>query len=210
MTKFYNLPPPWDPGYAIPKSVLSEGLERHAFVTRMMPRGTYDPEVGVPNGNTRGYAIPKYVREEGTGRGTFTTAWTPRGYYGPAIPHYLNRQPMPNIVLGDVPQVQLLSQPAATQPAPSTTGNKLAEMLGLTGRTVASNDRHYTGDLRDGGGSAPASGGDRRPGPRGAPPMDPYMTAPPPSPMSRLLPLALIGGAAFVAYRFIKGRKAAP
>jgi hypothetical protein len=37
---FYNLPHPWDPGYVIPKSVMSEPPERGVFVTEWMPRGT--------------------------------------------------------------------------------------------------------------------------------------------------------------------------
>ncbi len=85
---FYNLPPPWNPGYAIPQSVLDEGLSRHTFTTAQLPRGTYD---NVKTG-TAGYAVPAYVMKEGTGRGTFTTAWLPRGYYGPKIPHYLDQQ----------------------------------------------------------------------------------------------------------------------
>ena len=37
----FNLPPSWDPGYALPDNVKDEGLERRAFVTKQMPRGTY-------------------------------------------------------------------------------------------------------------------------------------------------------------------------
>ncbi len=93
---FYNLPPPWNPGYAIPESVMSEGLQRHAYTTKWAPRGTYDNSTD----GTAGYAIPGYVEEEGTGRGTFTTAWLPRGFYGPRIPHYNNRHPLrPNNVV---------------------------------------------------------------------------------------------------------------
>lgn len=85
---FYNLPPSWNPGYAIPASVMDEGLERRAFVTNMTPRGTFDnPKVG-----NAGYAVPQYVDEEGYGRGTFTTKWLPRGYEGPRVPHWLDDQ----------------------------------------------------------------------------------------------------------------------
>lgn len=85
---FYNLPPSWNPGYAIPPSVMDEGLERRAFVTAELPRGTYDnPRVG--NG---GYAVPQYVDEEGYGRGAFTTSWLPRGFTGGNVPHYLDQQ----------------------------------------------------------------------------------------------------------------------
>lgn len=86
----YNLPPPWQSGYALPKNVEDEGLERRAFVTKQMPRGTYDnPDVG-----TGGYAVPQYIRDEGYGQGTFTTKWQPRGTYNPpAVPAWLNKRP---------------------------------------------------------------------------------------------------------------------
>ena len=89
---FYGLPAPWNPGYAIPRAVMEEGLQRHAYTTAWMPRGTYDRTTG----GTAGYAIPEYVREERTGRGAYTTAWAPRG--GPQIRHVLNRHPVANIV----------------------------------------------------------------------------------------------------------------
>lgn len=86
----YNLPPPWDPGYALPDNVRDEGLQRRGFVTKQMPRGTYDqPEVG-----TGGYVVPQYVMDEGYGQGTFTTKWEPRGEYdGGKIPYWLNNRP---------------------------------------------------------------------------------------------------------------------
>lgn len=85
----YNLPPPWDPGYALPDNVSDEGLERHAYVTKWLPRGTYDaPRVG-----GGGYAVPGYVRAEGYGQGTYTTKWIPRGYFDLPAPHRLNRRP---------------------------------------------------------------------------------------------------------------------
>jgi hypothetical protein len=86
----YNLPPAWDPGFVMPKNVLDEGLERRAFVTKWMPRGTYDDSTD----GTAGYMVPQYVKDEGTGQGTFTTKWQPRGTYnGPRIPHWLNQRP---------------------------------------------------------------------------------------------------------------------
>lgn len=90
MTKFYNLPPSWNPGYADPEYVQDEGLQRRAFVTRMSPRGTYDdPKVGAG-----GYALPNYIGKEGYGQGTYVTKMTKRGTYnGPAVPNYLDRQP---------------------------------------------------------------------------------------------------------------------
>lgn len=86
----YNLPPPWDPGFAMPQNALDEGLQRQAFVTKEMPRGTYDqPSVG-----TGGYAVPKYVMDEGYGQGTFTSKWLPSGTYTtPKIPHWQNTRP---------------------------------------------------------------------------------------------------------------------
>lgn len=86
----YNLPPPWDPGYALPDNVVDEGLQRRALITKQMPRGTYDqPKVG-----TGGYVVPQYVMDEGYGQGTFTTKWMPSGtYVGPKIPHWLNQRP---------------------------------------------------------------------------------------------------------------------
>ncbi len=86
----YNLPPPWDPGYALPDNVRDEGLQRRGFVTKQMPRGTYDQ----PNVDSGGYVLPQYVWDEGYGQGTFTTKWEPRGQYdGPKIPHWLNDRP---------------------------------------------------------------------------------------------------------------------
>lgn len=86
----YNLPPPWDSGYALPDNVRDEGLQRRAFVTRQMPRGTYDQ----PNVGTGGYAVPQYVMDEGYGQGTLVTKWAPSGSYpGQAIPNWLNARP---------------------------------------------------------------------------------------------------------------------
>lgn len=85
----YNLPPAWDPGFALPDNVRDEGLERRAFVTKWLPRGTYDqPRVG-----TGGYAVPEYVMDEGYGQGTFTTKWRPRGTYDIPVPHWLDQRP---------------------------------------------------------------------------------------------------------------------
>lgn len=86
----YGLPPPWNPGYAMPKNIEDEGLERRAFVTKLLPRGSYDdPRVG-----DGGYAVPQYVMDEGYGQGTFTTKWQPSGTYnGPAVPNWLNKRP---------------------------------------------------------------------------------------------------------------------
>ncbi len=86
----YNLPPTWDPGFAMPQNALDEGLERRAFVTKQLPAGTYDD---VRTG-TGGYVVPQYVLDERTGRGTFTTKELPGGVYiGPKIPHWLNQRP---------------------------------------------------------------------------------------------------------------------
>jgi hypothetical protein len=90
MEMAYNLPAAWDQGFVLPKNALDEGLERRGFVTKQMPRGTYDqPEVG-----TGGYKVPRYVLDEGYGQGTFTTKWQPSGSYsGPKVPNWLNRRP---------------------------------------------------------------------------------------------------------------------
>jgi len=86
----YNLPPPWDPGFALPSNVRDEGLQRQAFVTKQLPRGTYS----MPNVGTGGYAVPDYVMKEGYGQGTFTSKWLPPGSYTvPPIPHALNSRP---------------------------------------------------------------------------------------------------------------------
>lgn len=86
----YNLPPGWDPGFVLPENVRDEGLERRAFVTKQLPRGTYDnPSVG-----TGGYAVPQYVLDEEYGQGTLTTKWRPSGTYdGGKIPDWLSRRP---------------------------------------------------------------------------------------------------------------------
>lgn len=86
----YNLPPAWDAGFALPRNVRDEGLERRAFVTKWMPRGTYDDSTD----GTAGYNVPQYIKDEGTGQGAFTTFWQPRGTYnGGKVPHWLNKRP---------------------------------------------------------------------------------------------------------------------
>lgn len=86
----FNLPPPWNSGYALPGNVRDEGLQRRAFVTKQMPRGTYyQSRVG-----TGGYVVPQYVLDEGYGQGAATTKWAPSGSYpGKAIPYWLNQRP---------------------------------------------------------------------------------------------------------------------
>lgn len=37
---FYHLPHPWNPGFAIPKYVMAEPMERGTFTTRQLPRRT--------------------------------------------------------------------------------------------------------------------------------------------------------------------------
>jgi hypothetical protein len=87
-TNPFNLPPPWNPGYALPQNVDDEGLERHAYTTSWAPRGSFDnPKVG-----TAGYAVPGYIKDEGYGAGAMTTRWAPRGkYYGPKVTHWLDK-----------------------------------------------------------------------------------------------------------------------
>lgn len=93
-----NVPPPWDPGFALPANVKAEGLQRRAFVTRWAPRGTYDPSMPQVTG---GYAQPKYVMEEGYGQGTMVSWWPASGSYaGPRVPHWENQRP--KLVAGGV------------------------------------------------------------------------------------------------------------
>ena len=127
---FYNLPPAWDPGFALPKNVQDEGLERRAFVTKWLPRGTYDnPSVG-----TGGYAVPQYVQDEGYGQGTFTTQWQPEGTYdGPTIPNWLNQRPKVTKVTplpggGQKVTVQALGDDPLPEPFESY-GQKAAQAL---------------------------------------------------------------------------------
>lgn len=86
----FGLPPAWRSGFALPDNVLDEGLERRAFVTKQMPRGTYD---NTPPDPTGGFAVPGYVRQEGYGQGAYTTKWMPRGEYGPRVPQWIQKQP---------------------------------------------------------------------------------------------------------------------
>jgi uncharacterized membrane protein len=90
MSNPFKLPPPWNPGYALPANAADEGLERHAYVTKWAPRGRFDnPRVG-----HGGYAVPGYVLDEGYGEGAMVTKWARRGTYaGPRIPHWLNAPP---------------------------------------------------------------------------------------------------------------------
>lgn len=84
----YNLPPPWDAGFALPENVRDEGLERRGFVTKQAPRGTYDaPHVG-----TGGYTVPPYVVQERYGQGAYGTKMMPRGTK-PNVPNYIDRRP---------------------------------------------------------------------------------------------------------------------
>ncbi len=128
----YNLPNAWDPGFVLPDNVEDEGLERRGFVTKQMPRGSYDnPAVG-----TGGMVVPQYVSDEGYGQGTFTTKWQSSGTYsGPRIPHWLNQRPQ--VVRekklpggGRVVTVQALGDDDAPMPTPfETYGQKAAQAL---------------------------------------------------------------------------------
>lgn len=85
MSSFFNLPPPWNPGYALPRNVEAEGLVRGTFTARQAPRGTYDdPVVG-----RGGYQVPAYAIDEGYGQGAVVTAWMPRGE-APRVQHWLD------------------------------------------------------------------------------------------------------------------------
>lgn len=82
MSSFFDLPPPWNPGYALPSNVKDEGLYRSAMVTRQYPRGTYNTQAGAAVHN--GYAIPGYIRREEVGQGAQVTRWAPRGTWYPS------------------------------------------------------------------------------------------------------------------------------
>ncbi len=72
----YDVPPPWDPGYALPANVRAEGLRRRALVTDWAPRGTFTP--GAPA--TASWAVPGYAKTEPEDESlTRTTAWAQRG-----------------------------------------------------------------------------------------------------------------------------------
>lgn len=86
MANKFIIPSPWDPGYAIPKNIRKEGLERHAFVTQWTPRGTYDdPDPYDPSWD-KSYAVPDYILGEGYGQGARVTDWAPRGSYVGQVP----------------------------------------------------------------------------------------------------------------------------
>jgi hypothetical protein len=86
----FGLPPAWQSGFALPDNVKDEGLERRGFVTKQMPRGTYDNSPADPTG---GFAVPTYIRTEGYGQGARTTKWMRRGEYGPNVPQWIQKQP---------------------------------------------------------------------------------------------------------------------
>lgn len=95
----YLLPKAWSPGYAIPKYIRDEGLQRHAFVTQEAPSGTYDNPALENAAYRSGYVIPRYVLDDGYGGGASITQWAKRGsYFGPKIPDFLAKRA--NRVLG--------------------------------------------------------------------------------------------------------------
>jgi hypothetical protein len=114
----YNLPPSWDPKFALPKNVRDEGLERRGFVTKQMPRGTYDNTTT----GTGGFVVPQYIKDEGTGQGAYTTRWMPRGTYaGDRIPHWLNQRPQ-LVSAKRLPNGARQVQIQTLQPAPAMSG----------------------------------------------------------------------------------------
>lgn len=131
----FNLPPPWDPKYALPDNVEDEGLERHGYVTEWARRGSFDnPKVG-----TAGYAVPQYIKDEHYGRGAMVTKWAPRGSYaGPKVKHWLDspsakivgRQRMPGGATQLDIETMAGNEIAATGGAPFTAyGMKTAKTL---------------------------------------------------------------------------------
>lgn len=142
----FNLPPSWNPGYALPTYAEAEGLERRAFATEWAPRGTYDmPPVG-----TGGYAVPRYIKEEGYGQGAHVTKWMPRGEYGPGIPDYLS-QPKTALLSagrdGAARQysIEVLSgdQPAAAADPFAAYGRRAAHLLLTQVRRVPAAQRKF-------------------------------------------------------------------
>lgn len=97
-----KIPPPWNPGYAIPAYVKAEGLQDRAFVTKWAQRGTYDdPDAFSPSWD-HGYAVPQYIKNEAYGQGTFVTEWAPRGWYAGQVKKTAARIKKNQTALGDV------------------------------------------------------------------------------------------------------------
>lgn len=87
---------PYNPGYALPKNVLTEPKHRGTVTTNWAPRGTIDSyRAAKPRSAwASGYALPKNVLRETPGQGVLTTNWAPKGtidsYVAPTM-----RTPLP-------------------------------------------------------------------------------------------------------------------
>lgn len=92
MSKFYNLPSPWNPGYDVPKYVLAEPVARGTFTTKQLPRKTISSVPAPVSPWKSGYAVPAYVQKETLGQGVFTTKWLPRRTIGPVTPNFLTKR----------------------------------------------------------------------------------------------------------------------
>lgn len=137
----YNLPPPWAPGFDNPTNADAEGLVRGTFVTKQLPRGTYDqPSVG-----TGGYVVPNYVMDEGYGQGAFNTKWMPRGEAVILPPNWLDQ---PTSILrstapargGDRYNLEVMSGlgaiDASALPEPGSPGDPIAQYGRVSARQV--------------------------------------------------------------------------
>jgi hypothetical protein len=151
MASFFNLPPPWNPGYTDPGNVDAEGLERGTFVTKQLPRGTYDqPAVG-----TGGYQVPGYIRDEGYGQGAMVTKQMDRGQAVILPPNWLDI-PTSRVksitpvrggtryglqVLSGMPSVEQLPEPGGPNDPISNYGKQAARMIVTRMRAVPATDR---------------------------------------------------------------------
>lgn len=130
---FYNLPPSWNPGYAIPKYVMDEPPARGTFTTSWLPRGTIS-QVPRDLGTSfkPGFVLPPSVKEEEYGQNPFTTQWMPRGtIFGP-VPEF---GPNPSKELLGRPMTNLGSLGDDTLSAGATTTR---DPIGKYGQTAAS------------------------------------------------------------------------
>lgn len=81
---------PWDPGYALPGSVLAEPPgNRGSIHTHPAPRKTIQGNTYIPAAWKGGYVLPKYVKAEPWGRGAAHRHWAPRKTIQQTVPEPL-------------------------------------------------------------------------------------------------------------------------
>ena len=73
----FRHPHPWEPGYALPKHVVSEPPLRGTHTTKYKPRRSIDAP-WIPSPWRTGYAYPGYLKKEPLGRGVYRTKYLPR------------------------------------------------------------------------------------------------------------------------------------